>query len=258
VPRRHRLTQADARPAGATQKPSDYPEHDGVRYRFIKQKYEAKRFTTPPGILEGAWSVSSKEGFLLKQSRDDHSKWQKRWLVLSEGALAYYRQQDAESPAGSIRLNATAQIVPSGLDVSVCAGPGERAYLFRAATMDEALDWLTALRAARSVGGRGTLVRRAMGSSGGGPGSQPAAPTSPPMGASRAPPSSTPEQVLVLDAEEDEDEDPPGSKLLVKLARDVLESNPALVRQGWLFKRTGKLRVACALARWKLPPLHGD
>ena len=57
-------------------RPLDYPEHDGVRHRFIRLKYELKRFTSPLAFDSG-WSISSKEGFLLKQSKDDLSKWQK-------------------------------------------------------------------------------------------------------------------------------------------------------------------------------------
>jgi len=110
---------------------SDYPEHDGVRQRFIRSKYEFKRFMGPNAV-EPSWSVFSKEGFLLKQSKDDTTKWQKRWIVLTEGAMAYYRQQDAETPAGIIKLNANATVYPTGLDLAVCAGPGERVYQLRA------------------------------------------------------------------------------------------------------------------------------
>jgi len=85
------------------------------------------------------------------------------------------------------------------------------------------------------VGGRGSMVRRALGSSSGSTPGQPQPVGSPKTG--RAEPA-------LLDAGEDEEEeDVPGSKVLVKLAEQAFASNATTVKQGWLLRRSGKLRV---------------
>jgi hypothetical protein len=189
-------------------RPCDYGESDILRRRFVRMKYELRSFETQKDEEEDRYAFCHKEGFLMKQSKNDMAKWQKRWLVLSEGALAYYRTSDAQSPSGIIRIGSVAIFtMPTPNELSVSSGPGHREYRFRTTNVEEVIDWLISLRASRSLDGRGSLVRRALGS-----------------------------YVEVEEMDDVADESPPGSDELKRDAFRVLSDGHSL-KQGWLGKR---------------------
>jgi hypothetical protein len=190
-------------------RPAELPESDSVRARFIKLKYEERAFTHLKDEEEERRKLAQREGFLMKQSKEDANKWQKRWIVLNEGALAYYASSDSQTPKGVVKLGSTAIFgLLAQNELTVSSAVGQREYHFRGATADETIDWLIALRASLCLDGRGSMVRRALGST------------------------------LESDFSEDaRDERPPGSEELCREAHRVLKDGHSL-KQGWLLKRS--------------------
>ncbi|CAK4629342.1 unnamed protein product [Aphanomyces euteiches] len=100
----------------------------------------------------------SREGFLEKQSIKDKTRWKRRWVVMHDNVLYFFKEQIPPNSNlyendnvvlqryrhGSIQLDTVATVCtakewgPAAFQIKL----QERKYIFRAATKDEMGDWL--------------------------------------------------------------------------------------------------------------------
>ncbi len=83
-----------------------------VREQWIRAKYERKEFVAPePAAPEPVtYLAGAKEGFLLKKGKDNN-KWNKRWFVLKDNSLAYYKNQRDGAPKERLDMAGVAVVL---------------------------------------------------------------------------------------------------------------------------------------------------
>ena len=95
----------------------------------------------PPGRR-----VEPREGYLEKRTRDGR-KWNRRYFELERGQLHYYQDQGRKY-GDTIRLYRGIPLVTDETDARVFTiGTEGRTWVFRAETLQLALEWVTSLRA---------------------------------------------------------------------------------------------------------------
>lgn len=92
---------------------------------------------------------SLKEGYMQKMGNNLIKDWPKRWCVLKDDCLAYYRDKKDQFPAGTIKL-VTCHVKPNDKIKPLCIEliTPNRSYFFCADDKTEQMGWINALSAA--------------------------------------------------------------------------------------------------------------
>ena len=137
--------------------------------KAVLQCYEDVIERDLPGIMghftgqnqksEGAepanYVAEDRKGWLHKQSTK--GAWQKRYFILKDGELAYFRKPEEPKPSGALDLTgcSVAAYPQADRDFVIRLETNERPYHLAAATGDEMSDWLLALRGHCALNGAG-------------------------------------------------------------------------------------------------------
>ncbi|CAG0896530.1 unnamed protein product [Darwinula stevensoni] len=143
--------------SGAVQVNSE-PDGDSVSSSSTKMDFKKKRLKPggvsgikPPQVKRSSDAPVTLKGWLYKQGSDGLMLWKKRWFVLSEFCLYYYKGSEEEKQLGSILLPSY-KISPCSSDDRVfrkwafkIEHQNMRTYFFAAENKDSMLQWMNAL-----------------------------------------------------------------------------------------------------------------
>nr|CBN81337.1 Pleckstrin homology domain-containing family A member 7 [Dicentrarchus labrax] len=131
-------------------------ESDGKVQTFGKRCQAAKRDPNCPVIIRGWLNKKDSSGLKL---------WKRRWFVLSNYCLFYYKDSREESVLGSIPLPSykilfcTPRECKNRKFTFKVVHQGMRSYFFSADTQEDMLGWVRALSQSASMEADGSLSR---------------------------------------------------------------------------------------------------
>eukprot|EP00002_Diphylleia_rotans_P025729 TRINITY_DN5097_c0_g1_i2.p1 TRINITY_DN5097_c0_g1~~TRINITY_DN5097_c0_g1_i2.p1 ORF type:complete len:502 (-),score=104.66 TRINITY_DN5097_c0_g1_i2:1057-2562(-) len=111
------------------------------RKKIIRQKSVMYLMKTPKKV--------TKEGYLYKKSRNISIKdWNRRYFVISNGHMFYYRQHKDNEPQGTINLMLTTVKEVNTNDHTYCMEviSNQRAYVLQAESLQELRDWISVIQ----------------------------------------------------------------------------------------------------------------
>ena len=115
------------------------------------QKRDSGTIASPTHVPE---PFPELKGYLKKKSRQ--ARWQKRWFEANDHYLTYYKTQAAPKLLACIDLNQCGDVSTGGSELEpgeFSLALGDRFYIIRAETQQEAERWVTGLNQRKDAGG---------------------------------------------------------------------------------------------------------
>ena len=127
------------------------------RRKFIVDKYVKKAFIPGPDNIdyrlerEFDISLTSKKGHVTKQGAK-RKNWKKRWMVLHDDTLSYFKSENDSYPAGSVKIEVDSLVMfvdegQIGKKNCFAIVTKNRNYYMYCELEEEVCDWIYALRA---------------------------------------------------------------------------------------------------------------
>ncbi|XP_061576796.1 pleckstrin homology domain-containing family A member 7-like isoform X3 [Cololabis saira] len=152
------VSEASTSITSSTVDPSKASRSGGKVHSFGKREQAIKRNPNVPAVVRG---------WLYKQDSSGMRLWKRKWFVLADFCLFYYKDSREESVLGSIPLPSYV-VAPVGPEDHIsrkfafkAEHPGMRTYYFSADTQDDMSSWLGAMNRAALVQDRADRAGRA-------------------------------------------------------------------------------------------------